>query len=1104
MNMVRSGETLVDRRRVDLVGAMQDWELFTGMEHELGLTKDRLGALGKLLGGLPRELLAQVGVDSVHPDQSVFYLDNSGEKQYVEPGELLRINRYGPSSGELVAMGVVADGMRDKNSPFFVPQHLKEAQAGAKLFRMAVETAMREKGLDPLAQAERAEAVEKYQMENMLLKGVGVVKAIKGGKERGEIRVRTKKKNVGVAEGILQQWGLKDAESVRKYLSSGDSDAMRVSLVRELAKKAKMKVRGVGVNAEEERSMAREIVAELVVLAEVVQAVDGEGKVWVERVRQSLPTRINGVWVASADAGVARHHREVMVARAALGILTQLERGNDALGWPARARAGIVTGADRLAGRVDRVLDDLSLPPAEDWSVVTIEEEKGNTSLGKILRLGGVTAGVTGLVWAATQLGATEVQSGLVVQVEDQIGEMGSSTYLDSIWEKSETGQPVEKVVIRGGESKGGEVGWLENQIRGLIPEYEEKVAALDQWVKWEVLAAGGEQAQREIERVAVEMGRDPTGVLEMGGGITMLLLGKKRRLQAMMVLLYLTACSPGLETPVVVLTPTYAVPGVEVGEAGGVFPADIDWIEVVDPFDSDHVKGHADQVAVVAQNSVREVWGDDVAESMQFWAVTGRMPNGQELEGGMMGVFQDKNGNVWVSLVENTDGSFSYLGRSAGSVREYLLVPSSEVDRWQIVSRTRVHRLFEMGSDMVVRGFLPLNEEADSDWVHSPDGFGGGRALLMPAELPGNLLDLIRAGGRYDAERRVWQDTRGYDVYMLTGDGSWVFVGGEPTVGAIVDESGHILDANGNPIEIGTATPEAGVLDVGRVLREEMEGKVPTVRDASMGDYEIVQSESGAYRAINERFGVDVELTGVKDQYGERLVGDDGRTVFLKNHEDKWIVAPTFIWKDKRAELGLYSPEGNGPSINEDGTKAMQVVGELVGYGEPVRETYQGKSYDYPTALLWVGNKPSGEKIIVRMIMGSAMDDVGVIPITGVGGLAEEQRFSGGGIVHADYAQNAVLYVGGTYAIAVTYDQRKLDNYSAITSVEILRKYTDNPEWVEGIEETVIAPKYYDLNNQLVRLLSGQTSEWEEDSVALVCSFLVPFFEGELPTWTR
>ncbi|EKD80215.1 MAG: hypothetical protein ACD_40C00176G0001 [uncultured bacterium] len=72
--------------------------------------------------------------------------------------------------------------------------------------------------------------------------------------------------------------------------------------------------------------------------------------------------------------------------------------------------------------------------------------------------------------------------------------------------------------------------------------------------------------------------------------------------------------------------------------------------------------------------------------------------------------------------------------------------------------------------------------------------------------------MDLVRAGGTYDAERRVWQDTSGYDAYMLTSDGTWVFVGGEPTAGAVTDENGQILDANGDPIDGTPRAPTEGV----------------------------------------------------------------------------------------------------------------------------------------------------------------------------------------------------------------------------------------------------------------------------------------------------
>lgn len=214
---------------------------------------------------------------------------------------------------------------------------------------------------------------------------------------------------------------------------------------------------------------------------------------------------------------------------------------------------------------------------------------------------------------------------------------------------------------------------------------------------------------------------------------------------------------------------------------------------------------------------------------------------------------------------------------------------------------------------------------------------------------------------------------------------------------------------------------------DIGTIFTQEMKGKAPTVADASMGNYEIVQSESGVYRAVNEKLGVNVELHLVKDQYGERLVGGDGRCIFLKDPEDEWIVPPFFRWGAGRIELGIVE----NSTYSGNGITDVTVAGELVGYEEPVEVEYEGQKHSLPVAVFWVGNDQKGEKILFRTVLGF-LD--GIVLENAYGGsslsydpeaLSSLTPLSSNGV--SPEALVSDLVVGGTYAISLVVDGEEM-----------------------------------------------------------------------------
>ena len=772
-------------------GGMKD-----GMELERGLDD----WVGKLSGN---DLL-NLGTGSE-------FINESGIRMKVEEGDFVRGVGRGIATGAAVlGMAELADGFVNPESPVCVPAHLVRVPGQARKLVANVEKLVVQSGLDGIEQVRRAGIVTHDKQMRKLTEMMGMLKAGAGEKVLPAKSV-TEQREVALA--ILRQMGIGDQPTLKRYLS-GESDGLQRGVVHSLAKASGMML-GIRSERSPHEEVAGEIVRQVVKHGEVIQAYNASGMLVAEIIKPSPSALIGGMKIATLDAGVGLHVHDKMIAESAWNILNKLSRGSiqNELGAGVRARAGLLIGSKQL----DQARDNFAQPVMEHLNKDQPGQRKSNNR-----QIAGRVAGIAGLVGGGAIILSPEIQpSTHVAEIDPEVAAGIARAPASALMHRTEEPKKhFETATVQAGSIAWEIDGQILNQLVK-VPGFEESTDKLAKMVDWDKLERGAEQANAELARLTKEMGQNPGGVAEASMGLGILGLAKDKRTRAALLLLVLlSACNGGGGGVPVVETPTYAMPGIVTSEAGGAFPADINWIRSVNPFDEDHIESHADQVARVAQNSVKERWGEETAGSMQFWEVTQKMSNNQEVAGGMMGVFQDKFGNAWVVLVENADGSMSYLGRSTGSVREYLWVPAGTAGRWQIVSRAGAHVLFEMGNDGVVTGFLPLGEERESDWVRSPGGFGGGKALLAPVAIPESVMDLVRAGGTYDAERRVWQDTSGYDAYMLMSDGTWVFVGGEPTPGAVIDENGQILDANGDPIVDPAPTEGVGILNFANLER--------------------------------------------------------------------------------------------------------------------------------------------------------------------------------------------------------------------------------------------------------------------------------------------
>ncbi|MBI5933389.1 MAG: hypothetical protein HY867_06740 [Chloroflexi bacterium] len=228
--------------------------------------------------------------------------------------------------------------------------------------------------------------------------------------------------------------------------------------------------------------------------------------------------------------------------------------------------------------------------------------------------------------------------------------------------------------------------------------------------------------------------------------------------------------------------------------------------------------------------------------------------------------------------------------------------------------------------------------------------------------------------------------------------------------------------------------TPEAATVE--SVIRNEMKGKAPQVADASMGTYQFMRAENGAYRVVNEKLGLDVELSLVADQYGQRMVGDDDRTVFIKNEEGKWVVAPFWRWGEQRIELGIVE---NSQSTYK-GMTEIKIAGELMGYDGSVEIEHEGEKHILPVAVFWVGNDQNGEKILFKTVLGY------------VNGWVSENAYGGSSLPNDPNAVNNTtprfatdvspemlvedLEVGGTYVISLMLGGVDvMEDYSAVNT---------------------------------------------------------------------